>query len=373
MTCVLHAFSRWWIFYWPGERWISQAKAVADDCRSKPHRLRLLSYNTKRIDHPKLLSVSHSQLEASGAGAIAHGQSRWHRPDLTGYDIVGLQEVDAGSLRSGFVNRSKYLADSAGFKHVFDQTNRKVRMISQHSNAMLSRFRPSAITEHKLPGLIPGRGVLEVRFGSGADALHVLISHMALGRRGRLRQVEFLIELVRDYRHVILMGDLNCGSDSPEMAALLAATHLREPAPGLYTFPSWRPDRQLDHILVSSLIEVEQVEVSVTLIRIIYQLRWMFGYQRELRLGTRPRTEACCSLVIARSGEKWSDGQFPEPSGRSHRDGHRPTVRRPPVSSNEWRLHQSSLASQRRETGLFRQGPCLPLPGCRCLKRRPPG
>ena len=31
MTCVLHAFLRWWIFCWPGERWISQAKAVADD------------------------------------------------------------------------------------------------------------------------------------------------------------------------------------------------------------------------------------------------------------------------------------------------------------------------------------------------------
>ena len=34
---------------------------------------------------------------------------------LTDYDLVGLQEVDAGSLRSGFVNQVKYLADYAGF------------------------------------------------------------------------------------------------------------------------------------------------------------------------------------------------------------------------------------------------------------------
>ena len=157
---------------------------------------------------------------------------------LADYDIVGLQEVDAGSLRSGFVNQVKYLADSAGFEYVFDQSNRKIGMISQHGNAMLSRARPEAITEHKLPGLIPGRGVLEVRFGSGPDALHVLILHMALGRRGRLRQIGFLAELVRDYRHVILMGDLNCDSDSPEMAVLLDAARLRDgrsPAAGRET------------------------------------------------------------------------------------------------------------------------------------------
>ncbi len=131
--------------------------------------------------------------------------------------------------------------------------------------------------------------MLEVRFGSGADALHVLISHMALGRRGRLRQVEFLIELVRDYRHVILMGDLNCGSDSPEMAALLAATHLREPAPGLYTFPSWRPDRQLDHILVSSLIEVERVEVLRHAYSDHLPIAMDVRLPKELRLGTRAK------------------------------------------------------------------------------------
>jgi endonuclease/exonuclease/phosphatase family metal-dependent hydrolase len=180
---------------------------------------------------------------------------------LVDYDLVGLQEVDAGSLRSGFVNQVRYLANYAGFEHVFDQSNRKIGMISQHGNAILSRIRPTAITEHKLPGLIPGRGVLEVRFGDGPDALHVLILHMALGRRGRLRQMGFLAERVRDYRHIILMGDLNCSVDSPELAVLLEVVGLHEPASGLYTFPSWRPDRQLDHILVSRTIEVERVAV----------------------------------------------------------------------------------------------------------------
>jgi endonuclease/exonuclease/phosphatase family metal-dependent hydrolase len=234
---------------------------MADDYPG-PQRLRLLSYNIQS----GLSTYKYSQYLTRSWKHLVPVPSRMTNLDgiariLADYDVVGLQEVDAGSLRSGFVNQVKYLADYASFEHVFDQTNRKIGMISQHSNAVLSRVCPNAITEHKLPGLIPGRGVLEVRFGAGADALHVLVLHMALGRRGRLRQIEFLADLVRDYRHVILMGDLNCPSDSREMGTLLASARLCEPAPGLHTFPSWQPDRQLDHILVSPSISVERVEV----------------------------------------------------------------------------------------------------------------
>ena len=228
---------------------------------AQPRRLRLLSYNIQS----GLTTRKYSQYLTRSWKHLVPVPSRMSNLDgiariLADYDLVGLQEVDAGSLRSGFVNQVKYLADQAGFAHVFDQSNRKIGMISQHGNAVLSRVQPDAIAEHKLPGL-PGRGVLDVRFGSGPDALHVLILHMALGRRGRLRQIGFLAERVADYRHVILMGDLNCDSDSPEMAVLVETARLREPASGLHTFPSWQPSRQLDHILVSSSIGVEQVEV----------------------------------------------------------------------------------------------------------------
>lgn len=233
--------------------------AMADP--ATPQRLRLLSYNIQS----GLTTRKYSQYLTRSWKHLVPVPSRMSNLDgiariLADYDLVGLQEVDAGSLRSGFVNQVKYLADQAGFAHVFDQSNRKIGMISQHGNAVLSRVQPDAIAEHKLPGL-PGRGVLDVRFGSGPDALHVLILHMALGRRGRLRQIGFLAERVADYRHVILMGDFNCDSDSPEMAVLVETARLREPASGLHTFPSWQPSRQLDHILVSSSIGVEQVEV----------------------------------------------------------------------------------------------------------------
>lgn len=225
-------------------------------------RLRLLSYNiqagltTSRYSH-YLIHSWKQVLPVPSRMANLDGIARV----IADYDIVGLQEVDTGSLRSGFVDQAKYLAERGLFKYAFDQSNRRIGRISQHCNAILSRIRPSLVEDYKLPGVIPGRGLLRARFGEGEDALNVFIMHMALGKRGRRRQMQFLAELIGDYRHVIVMGDLNCRSDSPEMTLLLQSAHLCEPAPGLHTFPSWSPDRQLDHILVSPSIQVENVVV----------------------------------------------------------------------------------------------------------------
>ena len=44
----------------------------------------------------------------------------------SGHDIVGLQESDPGSLRSGFTNQTHYLAQRAGFHYWTHQPNRSV-------------------------------------------------------------------------------------------------------------------------------------------------------------------------------------------------------------------------------------------------------
>ncbi len=177
------------------------------------------------------------------------------------YDIVGLQEADAGSLRSGYVNLTEYLATRAGFPHWYDQTNRNFGMFAQHSMGVLSRMRAAEITEHRLPGAIPGRGALIVSYGHGRDALVLMLVHLALGRRARLRQLGFIGEIASTHRNLILMGDLNCRSDSPEISSLIERVGLREPTHDLHTFPSWRPIRNIDHILVSPSLRVMDVSV----------------------------------------------------------------------------------------------------------------
>lgn len=180
---------------------------------------------------------------------------------VSDYDLVGLQEVDAGSIRSSNINQTEYLAERGRFPFWYDQTNRRLGRFAQHSIGILSRLQPSHVREHKLPGRIPGRGVLLVRYGDSLHGLTVLIVHLALSRRARLHQIGFISELINSERHVILMGDLNCRSHSPEMDYLINTTLMREPAHGLNTFPSWRPQRNIDHILVTPTLQVDSAHV----------------------------------------------------------------------------------------------------------------
>lgn len=225
-------------------------------------RLRLVSYNiqtgtsTSRYRHYLTQGWKQMLPHAQRMENLAHiGEM------LANYDLVGLQEVDAGSLRSGFINQTEYIAHRASFPFWYHQTTRRMGVFAQHSNGFLSRYRPAEVDDHKLPGAIPGRGALFVRFGGTGESLVIVILHLALGRRSRGRQLDYISEVASAFRHVIIMGDMNCRSDSPEMRRLLASGNLCEPAHNLYTFPSWRPERNIDHILVSPSLTVERVRV----------------------------------------------------------------------------------------------------------------
>ena len=178
---------------------------------------------------------------------------------LADFDLVGLQEADAGSLRSGFLNQTQYLAEAAGFPYWSHQPNRKIAQFAASSNGLLTRMKPEAVFDYPLPGSIPGRGALWARFGSGDDELIVVIAHLSLGAAARRRQFTFIAELIGHHPRTVLMGDLNCSLESREMKSLISATTLQPSANPPATFPSWRPSRAIDHILVSPGLHIEQL------------------------------------------------------------------------------------------------------------------
>ena len=225
-------------------------------------RIRLLSYNIQ----VGIGSVSYSQyITTAWKHFLPHAQSHENLQKIAhairGFDIVALQEMDAGSIRSHNTNQAEYLALHAGFPFWYHQTNRKIGNIARHSNGLLSKFQASEVTDYKLPGFIPGRGVMLVRYGHIDNPLVLLIVHLALSKRARHRQLEFISEIVNCYEHVIVMGDLNCQPESRELRYLLDSTNLCEPTHGLKTFPSWRPQRRIDHILASPSLEINDVHV----------------------------------------------------------------------------------------------------------------
>ncbi len=223
-------------------------------------RLKLLSANiqagssTRRFSDYATRSWSHVLPAGNKRGAldtiaVLAGQ----------HDIVGLQESDPGSLRSGFTNQTHYLAERAGFAYWSHQPNRSMGGVASSANALLSRLEPVSISDHPLPGRVKGRGVLLARFGDGDDGLVVAISHLSLGAASRRSQLSFIAELLHGHPNAVLMGDFNCTHDRPEMAMLYQRTQLQPPTQTVCTFPSWRPQRAIDHILMTGSLTCEHM------------------------------------------------------------------------------------------------------------------
>jgi len=177
---------------------------------------------------------------------------------LRHFDVVALQEADGGSFRSGFVNQVEYLAKKADQPYWYQQLNRNLGPVAQHSNGIISRFPPHEINTHTLPGL-PGRGAIVVKLGD-QEPLVVVMMHLALSRRAQNQQLSFIRNLIALYPNVILMGDMNTHSlrllyDSPLKDSGLKSAHARA------TFPSWQPQRCLDQILVSRHLKITRMGV----------------------------------------------------------------------------------------------------------------
>ena len=215
-------------------------------------KLRLLSFNiqagtsTARYHHYVTHSwrqiLPHSK-RTSNLDAIAQMVSP--------YDMVALQEADSGSLRSGFINQSRYLATQAAMPFWCHQSNRKVGTVAYAGNGFLSRYEPDVVEEFRLPGAIPGRGSLVIQFGKNPSALAVAVVHLALGKRARKQQLGFLSEQLERHANLIVMGDLNAQIDGRDVQDFCTRLGLSAPTADLPTYPSWQPQRAIDHILIS--------------------------------------------------------------------------------------------------------------------------
>jgi endonuclease/exonuclease/phosphatase family metal-dependent hydrolase len=180
---------------------------------------------------------------------------------LAEYDIVALQEVDAGSLRTHFINQVAYLAQKGGFPHWHHQQNRFIGKFAAHSNGLLAKHPVEHIVHHQLPGRIKGRGALQATFGHGDHQLLVLSVHLALSPQARRKQLNYLCQLLVDYRYFIIMGDMNCSQESAAEEFSkhgLAVTVGNSLHP---TFPRWKPKHHFDQIWVSNNLNVIDCQV----------------------------------------------------------------------------------------------------------------
>lgn len=176
-------------------------------------------------------------------------------------DLVCLQEVRQFNRREArrfahwpVQTQADFLAPP-GYHAVY-RTNAITRH-GEHGNALLSRWPVLAcehrdISDHRLEQ----RGFLHVTLSVHGQALHVLVVHLGLIRRSRMRQLASLQHYIQTNlapdAPLVLAGDFNEWRSG--FAAGLNLVGLRAwPVPHA-TFPSRLPLVQLDHVFARGLV-----------------------------------------------------------------------------------------------------------------------
>jgi endonuclease/exonuclease/phosphatase family metal-dependent hydrolase len=179
---------------------------------------------------------------------------------MKGLDLVGLQEADCGSFRSNQIQQAQYIAFHADIPYCLTQVTRDIGSIASIGLGLLSRFPCTHVEQHRLPASRHGRGMLKSVIHVAGKDVAVFVTHLSLKKSSRIRQLRYIAQHMNKHEHAILMGDLNCEPDSSEFRMLLdeAALHPHgDPPP---SFPSWQPQRRIDHILTRGVPRILSVE-----------------------------------------------------------------------------------------------------------------
>ncbi|MFO1376108.1 MAG: endonuclease/exonuclease/phosphatase family protein [Steroidobacteraceae bacterium] len=179
-------------------------------------------------------------------------------------DIVGLIEVDTGSIRTGMVNQAEFIAASLGHystyecKYGEDSLNQLMPIVRKQGNAFLAAPRVHGERFHYFDTGIK-RLIIELEL----DDVAVFLVHLSLKFRHRHDQLRYLHELImRQTKPVIVAGDFNTFWGEHEMYLFMQASGLRSANTArLPSYPSRNPRKELDFVLCGPGIEVRGLQV----------------------------------------------------------------------------------------------------------------
>jgi endonuclease/exonuclease/phosphatase family metal-dependent hydrolase len=179
-------------------------------------------------------------------------------------DVIGLIEVDTGSIRSGMVNQAEYIAKSLGHFSTYEckygtaSVNNFLPIVRKQANAFLAAPRVHGERFHYFDSGIK-RLIIELEL----DEVCVFLVHLSLKYRHRQYQLRYLHDLVeKSTKPVIVAGDFNTFWGTHELYLFMRASGLRSANEReLATYPAHSPRAELDFILVSERIRVTEFSV----------------------------------------------------------------------------------------------------------------
>jgi endonuclease/exonuclease/phosphatase family metal-dependent hydrolase len=188
-------------------------------------------------------------------------------------DVVALQELDVGRARSHGMHQAQLIAQCLAMEFQFHPALHLEE--ERYGDAILTHLPHRLVKAGALPGLadkphLEPRGALWVAIDLHGTEVQIINTHLGLNRRERMAQVEALLGsdwLAHEQCHepVILCGDFNtlpfssvCRRLSGRLKDVqVEAQHHRPKS----TFSGRVPTMRIDHIFISSGLEVTGIQV----------------------------------------------------------------------------------------------------------------
>jgi endonuclease/exonuclease/phosphatase family metal-dependent hydrolase len=226
--------------------------------------MRLLLYNIRYA----VGGGASSRMSIPGAGYVLGNQAVL--PEITRFiksidpDVVGLIEVDTGSIRSRNVNQAEKIAADLGMNTSYEtkygekSINQILPIVRKQGNAFMAAPRVHGERFHYFDTGIK-RLIIELEM----DDFAIFLVHLSLKYRHRHLQLRHLFDLIEaTEKPVVVAGDFNTFWGENEIYLFRRAAGLTSAnVDGLPTYPSRAPRKELDFILYQDGIRVTRFEV----------------------------------------------------------------------------------------------------------------
>ncbi len=226
--------------------------------------MRLLLYNIRYA----VGGGASMRMPLPGAGYVFGNQAVL--PEITTFiksvdpDVVGLIEVDTGSIRSRNVNQAEKIASELGMNTSYEtkygerSINQILPIVRKQGNAFMAAPRVHGERFHYFDTGIK-RLIIELEM----DDFAIFLVHLSLKYRHRHLQLRHLYDLIEaTEKPVVVAGDFNTFWGENEIYLFRKAAGLRSAnVDGMPTYPSRAPRKELDFILYQDGIRVTQFDV----------------------------------------------------------------------------------------------------------------
>ena len=203
-----------------------------------------------------------------GAGYVFGNQAVL--PEITRFiksvdpDVVGLIEVDTGSIRSRNINQAEKIAADLGMNSSYETKygeksfNQILPIVRKQGNAFMAAPRVHGERFHYFDTGIK-RLIIELEM----DDFAIFLVHLSLKYRHRHLQLRRLYDLIQQTKKpVVVAGDFNTFWGENEIYLFMKAAGLTSAnTDSIPTYPSRAPRKELDFVLYQDGIKVTRFEV----------------------------------------------------------------------------------------------------------------